>query len=165
MGIFLLASFFQTFVSSVHAQGNDPITLTTTVGFDGYCKEDTWLPIHVEVQNTGADLDATVTVAYKNNNNGITSANLQVALPTTSRKDFFLYIYPQSFMQDLHVSLLNGNKELKRIKLTANCVSVGNLLFGVLTDSPSTYDVLNDVKPLTGFARVAQLHLADLPAK
>jgi hypothetical protein len=165
MGALLLASFFQAFISNAQAQSNDSVTLTATVGFDGYCKEDTWLPIHVEVQNTGADLDATVMVAYKNNNNGITSANMSVALPTTSRKDFFLYIYPQSFMQDLHVSLLNGNKELKRIKLSANCVTAGNLLFGVLTDSPSTYNVLSDVKPLTGFARVAQLHIADLPAK
>ena len=54
-----------------------------------------------------------------------------------------------------YLSLFNGKHELKKISLKANCLSAGNMLFGVLTDVPSTYDVLNDVKPLTGFARVA----------
>ena len=44
------------------------------------------------------------------------------------------------------------------------CISRDNMIFGVLADQPSTYDVLNEVKPLHGFVRVAQLAIPDLPA-
>src|SRR5262245_21019671 len=167
LGAVFFAALFQALVPVQHAQAQaEPISLSYQVGFDGYCKEDTWLPIHVEVQNTGADLNATVEVAYKNNNNGITATDTTVALPTTSRKDFFLYIYPQSFMQDFHISLLDGKRLIKKVSIkNVNCLTTSNLLFGVLTDAPSTYDVLNDVKPLTGFARVAHLNISDLPGK
>jgi hypothetical protein len=173
--IFVGALFFAAlFLPSLHIQRahalsgsqGEEVTLSYQVGFDGYCKEGTWLPIHVEVQNTGPDLDATVEAAYKNNNGGITAADVNVALPTTSRKDFFLYILPQSFMQNFHISLLDGKRVLKKIDIkNVNCLATGNMLFGVLTDVPSTYDVLNDVKPLSGFARVAHLKLSDLPDK
>ena len=37
------------------------------------------------------------------------------------------------------------------------------MLFGVLTDNPSTYTMLNNVRPLTGATRTAQLNISDLP--
>jgi hypothetical protein len=39
------------------------------------------------------------------------------------------------------------------------------MLIGVLAENPSTYTILNDVKPITGFARVALLQPSDLPEK
>ena len=163
MLMFLLPVFHAP--HAVAAQGEGDIKLTAQVGFDGYCKQDQWLPIHVEVQNMGPDLDATVRASYTNANNGSTATSTEVALPTTSRKEFFLYIYPQGFLRDFNVSLLDGNRVLQKINLSVNCLSSENMLIGVLTDNPSTYTILNDIKPITGFARVAQLKLSDLPDK
>src|SRR4030095_15404291 len=141
----------------------EEVQLTAQVGFDGYCKENAWLPVHVEVQNMGADLDATVRVSYKNSDNGITSTSTEVALPATSRKEFFLYIYPQSFLRDFNVSLLDGKRVLKKVNLAVSCLPTPNMLFGVLSDNPATFDVLSDVRPLDGFVRVAQLQMSELP--
>ena len=149
----------------VGAQGEGDVKLTAQVGFDGYCKQDEWLPVHVEVQNTGADLDATVSASYTNSNNGITTTSVEVPLPSTSRKEFFLYVLPQGFLRNFNVSVLDGNRVIERVNLSANCLTSDNILIGVLADSPSTYNVLNDIKPITGFARVAQLKLSDLPEK
>lgn len=147
----------------VNAQGEEAVRITAQVGFDGYCKENTWLPIHVEVQNTGQDLNATIRVSYKNNNNGTTAARTEIALPATSRKELFLYIHPQGYLRELNVGLLDAGRLLKQVDLSFTCLADQNLLFGVLADDPSTFDVLGEVRPLDGFARVAQLRLSDLP--
>jgi hypothetical protein len=135
------------------------------VGFDGYCKQDEWLPLHVEVENTGPDIEATVRAAYKNSNNGITVTSMDLSLPSTSRKEFFLYILPQGFMREFNLSLLDGKKVLEKVNLSANCLTSENMLIGVLAEDPSPYNVLNDVKPITGFTRVALLRPSDLPEK
>jgi hypothetical protein len=148
----------------VYAQSETGLTLTARPGFDGYCKDGNWMPVRVEVENTGADLNTTVQVSYKNGNGGNTVTGLDVLLPANSRKEFFLYLYPQGSLRSLHVNLLSGRRLIKKIDLPITCLSADNMLFGVLADDPSTYDVLNEVKPLTGFVRVAQLTVSDLPA-
>ena len=148
----------------VYAQSEAGLTLTARPGFDGYCKDGSWMPVRVEVENTGADLNTTVQVSYKNGNGGNTVTGLDVLLPANSRKEFFLYLYPQGSLRSLHVNLLSGRRLIKKIDLPITCLSADNMLFGVLADDPSTYDVLNEVKPLTGFVRVAQLTVSDLPA-
>lgn len=169
--IFLLAIILVLSVSvfapwqPVRAQGQGDIRLTVQVGFDGYCKEDEWLPIHVEVENTGSDFDATIRASYTNSNNGITATNMEISLPSTSRKEFFLYILPQGFMRNFNVSLLDGKKVLEKATLSTNCLTSENMLIGVLAEDPSPYNVLNDVKPITGFTRVALLQPSDLPDK
>ena len=150
-------------VRNAHAQGGANVTLDARIGFDGHCKDGYWLPVHVEVENTGADLTATVRVSYKNSNNGETSTSMEIELPSVSRKEFFLYIFPQGYLRDFNVSLLDGTRVLEKVNLTANCVTAENMIFGVISDNPGAFDVLGDVKPLTGFARVAHLGISDLP--
>ena len=163
----LLLLFVPAFVRPrpVRAQGDGNIKLAAQVGFDGYCKQDEWLPVHVEVENTGSDLDATVTASYTNSNNGLTQTSIAIALPSTSRKEFFLYVLPQGFLRNFNVSVLDGSQVLQRVNLSANCLTSDNMLIGVLAENPSTYDLLNDLKPITGFARVAHLQVSDLPDK
>ncbi|MBN2117982.1 MAG: hypothetical protein JW730_15500 [Anaerolineales bacterium] len=140
------------------------MNLQAQVGFDGFCKEDGWLPIHVEVENTGPDLNADIQVSYTNSQGGTSSTSMNVELPTTSRKEFFLYIYfSQEYTQAWTASLLVDGKVLKKVGLSTNCLSSDSLIFGVLADNPSTFDVLNDVKPVRGFVRVAHLDASHLP--
>ena len=159
---FLLSLFPQSLIA--YAQSNAGLTLTARPGFDGYCKDNHWMPVHVEVENTETDLNATVQVSYKNGNGGDTVTSLDVLLPANSRKEFFLYIFPQGSLRRMQVNLLSGRRLIKKVDLPISCIAADNMVFGVLADTPSTYDVLNEVKPLTGFVRVAQLTTADLPA-
>ena len=41
-------------------------------GLNGFCKADKWLPVHVTVENTGADVNARVQASYKNSLDGQT---------------------------------------------------------------------------------------------
>jgi len=147
-----------------YAQSESGLTVTARLGFDGYCKENHWLPVHVNVENTGSDLNTTVQVSYKNGGGGNTVTSLDVLLPASSRKEFFLYIFPQGSIRSLRVNLVSERRVIKKIDLPMTCLSRDNMVFGVLADNPSTYDVLNEVKPLMGFVRVAQLTIEDLPA-
>jgi len=147
----------------VHAQTQENVTITAQAGLDGFCKTDKWLPVHVTVENTGADINARVQTSYKNSLNGQTMDGMDISLPATSRKEFFLYVTPQGLMRTFSVSVLDGNKVLAKTNLNINCTGDPTTLFGVLADNPSTYARLNNARPLTGVTRTVQLNISDLP--
>ena len=162
----LLASLSPAFGGQrfVHAQ-NGGVTLSAAAGFDGYCKDKRWLPVRVEVENTGPDLDASVQVSYQNSSGGITSTTTEAQLPTSSRKAFFVYIFADGSLRDFTVSLFDGKKVLQKVKLSANCLADTLLLVGVISDTPAAFDGLSDINPLGGTSRVAQLRIDDLPER
>jgi len=147
---------------NVRAQAQSSVTIIAQAGLDGFCKVDKWLPVHITVENTGADINARVQTSYKNSLGGQTVNGVDIPLPATSRKEFFLYVKPEGLMRTFNVSVLNGNKTLARKNLNINCAS-NPTLFGVLADNPSAYTLLNNVRPLTGATRTAQLNISDLP--
>ena len=147
----------------VYAQAQSNVTITAQAGLDGFCKADKWLPVHITVSNTGADINARVQTSYKNNLEGQTVDGVDISLPATSRKEFFLYVTPQGLMRTFSVSVLDGNKVLAKTNLNLSCTSDPITLFGVLTDNPSAYTMLNNVHPVTGTTRTAQLNISDLP--
>ncbi len=147
----------------VHAQTQNAITITARAGLNGFCKVDKWLPVHVTVENTGADINARVQTSYKNSGSGQTTDGTDISLPSTSRKEFFLYIKPEGFMRTFNVSVLDGSKVLAKTTLNINCTGDTTTLFGVLADNPSNFTVLNNVRPLTGVSKTTQLKIADLP--
>lgn len=167
----LLLAILLTCVSSafgrqglVRAQG-EGVSLNAEVGFDGYCKDKRWLPVRVEIENNGSDLDASAQVSYDNSNGGVTSTTTEVQLPTSSRKSFFVYIFADGSLRNLAVSLLDGTKVLQKIKLQTNCLAGNIMLVGVVSDTPAALDGLSDMTPLGGTSRVAQLRISDLPER
>jgi len=147
----------------VYAQAQANVTITAQAGLDGFCKVDKWLPVHITVENTGADINARVQTSYKNNAGGQTVNGVDISLPATSRKEFFLYVTPEGLMRTFNISVMNGNKTLAKTNLNISCSSDATTVFGVLADNPSTYTMLNNVRPLTGATRTAQLNISDLP--
>jgi hypothetical protein len=159
---FIFALFLPGRNQQVHAQGQGDVTLTARLGFDGSCKQNAWVPVRVKVENKGPDLNARIQAAYQNSNNGQSVYAEDVSLPTTSRKEFFLYLSPDNYLGKLNVSLMVGEREVVTVPLNVTCISNDNLIIGLLTDSLPT-DMLANAAPLTGSARVALLQLADLP--
>jgi hypothetical protein len=157
----LIASLFAAI--KVDAQAQSKVTITAQAGLNGFCKVDNWLPVHITVENTGADINARVQTSYKNNLEGQTVDGMDISLPATSRKEFFLYVKPQDFIRNFSASVLDGNKVLAKTNLNITCASDPTMLFGVLTDSPSTYTILNNVHSVTGLTKTAQLTISDLP--
>jgi hypothetical protein len=52
--------------TQANAQSDGKLSLSAKVGFDGYCTENSWLPIRVDIQNSGQDLNGVVEATYKN---------------------------------------------------------------------------------------------------
>jgi hypothetical protein len=75
----------------------------------------------------------------------------------------FLSVYPHGFFSGLKVRLVADGKTLAESDLKTSCIGAENILIGLLTDSPASYDALTGVKPLTGTVKVAQIGLGDLP--
>jgi hypothetical protein len=62
-----------------------------------------------------------------------------------------------------NISLVADGRELIATDLKVNCLIQENLLFGLLTDNPSAYLPLNDIRTATGIVRAAQMESSDLP--
>jgi len=160
--IFFLAILCALFVP-LHVRAQSAVTLTAQAGFRGFCKSNKWLPVHVTVENKGGDVNARVQAFYKNGANGQTTVGMDISLPATSRKEFFLYITPEALMRNFTVSVLDGSKTLAKTNLNINCSADSSLLFGILADTPSNFSALNNVQPMTGDVQTAQLDIDDLP--
>ncbi len=163
----LCALFVSQAGDNAWAQGQSAVTVSAQAGLRGFCKSDKWLPVHVTVENKGADVNARAQASYKNSASGQTAVGMDVSLPATSRKEFFLYITPEGLMRNFTVSVLDGDKTLAKTNLNISCGSSSaagsTMLFGVLADVPSNYIVLNNVQPMMGDVQTIQLEVGDLP--
>ena len=147
----------------VHAQNQGSVTLTTHVGFAGNCKENRWIPIRVMAENKGADLNGRIQVAYKNSNGGQSGYAVELSLPSTSRKEFFIYLYPDNYLTDLRVDLMVGDHVVETTPLKVTCIANESLIIGLLTDTPSAFSALGKLTAPNGYTRVVPLQLVDLP--
>ena len=144
------------------AQGQGGVNLTAQAGLDGFCKDNAWIPVRVTVENTAQEIKGRVQVSTQPSN-GQTVVGADILLPNTSHKELFLYVYPQTYVRNLIVSLVVDGKTVAKQDLAVSCLQSEDMLFGILSDKPSSYDILNDVKPLRGVAKVVQLRPEDLP--
>ncbi|MCC7358669.1 MAG: hypothetical protein IT317_04300 [Anaerolineales bacterium] len=146
------------------AQAN-PITLTARAGFDGYYKDQRWLPLRVTVANDGPDLSGTLQIVTPRFNNTELVVTRAVELPTQSRREIYLYVPAEGYLSTLKVSLLNNqNKEIATATTRLAQTNGGDLVYGLMAGAPSAYEaVLGEVDPLSGQAYVARLELEDLP--
>jgi len=151
------------FTPTAQAQDESPITLTARAGFDGYCKENRWIPVQITVENTGKDAQARIQAGYPNLSNGQTAYGLDLPLPSGARKEFFLYVYPENYLQKLTVTVTENERMLVKRDLNITCLGAKNLLVGLLSETPSIYASLGNLKPLDGTVRIVQLRPADLP--
>lgn len=158
--LLLCASLLPTGVS---AQFQLDVKLTARAGFDGYCKENRWLPVRVTLENTGKDIQARVQVSYLNRWNSQTAYGLDLPLPSGARKEFFLYLFPESYTQKLTVSVTENGRTLVKRDLNVTCLGAKNLLVGLLSETPSAYASMDSLEPLDGTARIVSLRQADLP--
>lgn len=79
--------------------------------YDGYFKYGEWLPIWVEIENQGSDLDTEIRVQVTGSQ-GTIVFSVPVQLPSGSRKRVPVYVLPNNFSRELKVDLLSNGKTL-----------------------------------------------------
>lgn len=148
----------------VLAQSSNNVVLAARAGFGGNCKTNRWVPIQIRAENKGAeDLEARVQVSYTNNLGGETAYGTALSLPGNSRKEFFLYLYYDGYLNKPQVSLTVKDQVLVENPLPLNCLDPESLIIGLITDTPNAFNGLSSLTAPNGYTRITRLKLEDLP--
>ncbi len=159
--VFLVLTLLLT---SAVALAQTPITLAVEAGLDGYYKVGQWLPVRVLIENNGPSLDGRVEITLPRAEEGKVVNAYPVSLPTQSRKEITLYLYPETYVASLDVALLDTTGQvITKHSVPLKSVGDNDRLFGIIADQPSAYNVLSELDPSNGVADVAQLTLHALP--
>ncbi len=84
-----------------------PLQMTAQAAFGGRFKYGEWLPIFVNLENSGPDLTGEIRVSLTNQTGQLDFA-LPAELPTGSRKRFTLYILPNNFSRAAKVNFVTA---------------------------------------------------------
>jgi hypothetical protein len=96
---------------SVPPSSSIGLEMEAQAAFDGYFKYGEWLPIWVELENSGPDLEAEVRVRITGSW-GATTFAAPVLLPSGSRKRIPVYVLPNNFSHSLQVELVSEDETL-----------------------------------------------------
>lgn len=147
------------------AQDLPGVTMAVKAGFDGYYKPNFWIPLQITVENNGPGLEGHLEVRLPRANNASAIYTYPLSLPTVSRKEVFLYVYPEGYthFRDITVTLIAGDEKIASAAARFDLLNQNDLLFGIMAANPSAYNLLVDLTPPAGKTVVAQLQPADLP--
>lgn len=148
-----------------HAQQPSGVRLTATAGFDGYCKDFQWLPLKISLENSGPDVEGRLEARLPNLFGTDTLFTTPISLPGPSRKEFFLYVYPEAgFLSQFPLVLIADGKTVVQTLVNITCGQREDRFFGVLASDPSAFNLLADLDPdPPGHAVVAHLDIDSLP--
>jgi hypothetical protein len=142
------------------------LTLEARAGFDGLYRGEYWLPVVVNVANSGPPIEGEVRVypgATADADEFVYRA--PISLPTQSDKQVTLYIQLPGPATSVLVQVADANGQVLATARTRHVVRVRpeNLLYGVVTPDAGEFDWLENVSGGRADAAVAYLTLADLP--
>lgn len=147
----------------LRAQQQSAVALTIRAGFDGFVHESMWLPVRVTVSNDGPDVDGILQIEMPRYDGSTVTFARPIELPRQSRKEVFMYVISDGYMNAVQVNLLQGDEVLADAATRVSQLTQTDLLFGVLAGNPSAFQMLADVDPVSGQGFVAQLSLDELP--
>ena len=145
------------------AQQNSPVALTIRAGYDGFIKENMWLPVRVIVANEGPDVIGSLEIEVTRYDGGTVRYTRPIELPQQSRKEVFMYAAAEGFLNRVQVNLLQDDEVLADATTRVSQIGDADLLYGVIAGSPSAFQNLGDIDPFNGQGYFAQLDLDDLP--
>jgi hypothetical protein len=134
--------------------------------FDGYFKYGEWLPVWVELENSGPDLKAEVRVRITGSW-GATTFAAPAPLPTGSRKRIPVYVLPNNFSHSLQVELVFEDEILLSREVPVQPLANITYLVGLIAPERGGLALIASVS-LPGQARpktLVDLPLADLPGR
>lgn len=98
LGLFL-------FLSTSSLKAASPLNLTAQPGFGGRFKNGEWLPVFINVENSGPEINGVIQVSLTNQTGQLEFA-LPAQLASGARKRFTLYILPNNFSRAAKVEFI-----------------------------------------------------------
>lgn len=151
-----------SFPKSVEAQSENNIKISADVGFDGLCKTNRWFPVRVVLENNGSDLEGRLEVIPLDLDNQWRFGQ-DVSLPSVSRKEIQILVYPRQPIQELEILYTSGEDTIFQSILPITCVQTDNYLYGVWSENPSAFSRITRITPTNNRSYLAQLTIDDIP--
>jgi hypothetical protein len=155
------------------AAAANQLSVSVQTGFGGKVRPGTWVPVQINLTNSGPNVTGTVDLAVERHQNGqggfAGAAPVDYAVPVTlpqhSSKQFSTAIYVPPFFDQLQVSLTSGSNTLYRQNVALKPLDPSQIFCGVLASDPAAFDGLAalTVGAAQQQPQVVYLDLPDLP--
>lgn len=170
LAVGLAAGFFpavagaQTLPQPIFQAG--AIQMSARAAFDGYFKYGEWLPVWVELENSGPDTQAEVRIAVTGGG-GTMIFSQPVELPNGAHKRLPIYALPNNFSRQLVVELVSGNQTLASQKVSLQPNPTVTYLVGLASPERNALALLEtiDLPGQTRPVKLVDLSLGDIPEK
>lgn len=150
------------FAYSALAQNSNGVSLTAQAGFDGYCKNNAWLPVRVVLENqANTDLDGRLEVQATDASTSVYAQT--ITLPALARKAATLNYFLEGYFSNLNVRFIAQDKKVAETTVQLSCTNENDLLVGILSKNPSTFNSLASLNTARGKTAIAQIGPASLP--
>jgi hypothetical protein len=148
------------------AQDSTPgLSVKAQAAYQGYFKYGQWLPIWVELENEGSDLEAEVQVQITGSG-GTTTYAAPVSLPSVSRKRLAVYVLPNNFSRELQVQVVSQDELLASQMVQVRSQPNINYLVGLIAPERGPLALLTGIQ-LPGQTRtpvLVDVTLEELPS-
>jgi hypothetical protein len=161
----LLAALLLPATGVVTAVASSPLTLAVKVGYQGVYKAQEWMPVTIDVKNSGADFEGTIQLesAFTSQPGLPSPALYQMPLSLAAGASKHLRTYS---MVNPAAGLTLTVRVLQNGRVLASETATGgtntSTLIGVLSDDPTALDDFAAVHPAAITAHVAHLRIEDL---
>ncbi len=160
-----LLIFFLFVPSFAAAQEENGVSMQARIGFDGFFKSEYWVPVYLNVANSGPSVEGELRVTVGSGTFGdklVTSS--PISLPTQSNKRVVLYVNMARIGTPV-VELVASNGEV--VAETAvnplQQLQLDGLLYGIVSSEPGEFEMLDRVTAGRPNVGVAFLGIEDLP--
>ncbi|MBE0410589.1 MAG: hypothetical protein IBX69_12745 [Anaerolineales bacterium] len=140
------------------------LKISAWAAYDGHFKYGEWLPIWVQLENSGNDLQVDVRVRIPDGWGGTIYA-VQVDLPSQSRKLVPLYVLPNNFSRELLLEVHTKDGKLAEVKTTTRPQPNITYLVGYISPQAGAISIIQGVS-FPGQARpivLVDVQLSDIP--
>jgi len=154
-----------TWTNPAPAQSDPEVRLQAAAGFDGYYKDQYWIPVQIELANTGLETQARVELSQRPISTGqATNYDWSISLAAVARKRTTLYLFPDGATRSIELELTTDGEPISSFSLPLTRLASSDTLIGVMASDPTPFNVLRSGGG-SGAARVevAQLVPETLP--
>jgi hypothetical protein len=160
----LVVAALTSLAASPAQAATDPVSIAVKVGYSGFVKIQQWMPVTIDVTNTGPDVEGTLEVSAGSSSNGppIGSAiyATHLSLPSGATKHLKTYVVEDWGASAVSVRIVEGGRLVA--SGSSQSGSSASALIGVLSDQPTALDGFAAVHPGSVSASVVHLSIDDV---
>jgi hypothetical protein len=147
------------------AKPNQTLTMSVEPAYQGYFKYGEWLPVWVNLENNGSNLEGEVRVSITQDFQQITYA-APVSLANGARKRLPVYVLPNNFTHEVKVDFVAGEETLQSERVVVQPQPNINYLIGIAANERGAFFLLPSIRLPSGRQPVViDVDLATLPER